>query len=79
MDFKKIKQLEEEIKALLEERPEYKEWFYEMRAEVDKIGNKNKANRCAVAIDVMMTKWLEIIEANEELQGRVNGEEPEKT
>ena len=64
MDFEKIKQLEDEIKDILEKNPQYKEWFYNIRKEIDRQAGKDKTNRSAVAVDIMMEEWLKIIPAN---------------
>jgi hypothetical protein len=68
VDFEYIKKLNEEIEALLNERPEYREMIEDVRREIDRQAGNNKHNRCAIAIDIMMTKWLEILDQHEKLK-----------
>jgi len=79
IDFELIKKLEQEIKALLEERPEYKEWFYKARAEAKRIGGSNPINRAAIALSFTCNKWFdEFPEAAEEFKKeaeKLQGEE----
>jgi uncharacterized protein related to proFAR isomerase len=54
IDFELIKKLELEIKELLEQRPEYKDWFYALRKEIDEKAGKDKHNRCVVSLDLAL-------------------------
>jgi hypothetical protein len=65
--FKKVKVLESEIEKLLEERPQYREWFMSVKKEIDDKAT-SKHNRCAIAIDIMLQKWQEILKANDDLK-----------
>ncbi len=67
-DFKKICKMEDEIKTFLEAHPEHSDWFYAMRAEIDRQAGKDPHNRCAVATNIMIDKWMEIIPATKDLK-----------
>lgn len=72
VDFEKIKELRKQIKELLKEKPELQPLQDEIDAAMKKVGG-NTHNRCAVLQDMMLTKWMEIIKANEDLQGVKKG------
>lgn len=68
VDFELIKKLNEELEALLEQRPEYRKLLERIRAEIDEKAGDNKHNRAAMALNIALEKQMEIIPANEKLQ-----------
>lgn len=64
IDFAKIKKLNQEIKNLLEEKPELAEFQKEIDIILKKVGKKN---RMAMLQSLMLDKFLEMNEKLQEL------------
>jgi len=67
IDFKKINELRQEIKKLIEERPELQEYQDFIDAELNKAGD-NPHNRCVVLQNLMLQKRQELLEQLQGLQ-----------
>ena len=76
IDFVLIKELNEQIEKLLEERPEYREWWDENQEEIRKAGPEN---RFAVAQNLMLESFKKMREQMEELQKELNGRNFDET
>jgi hypothetical protein len=72
IDFVKIKSLRKEIDDLLNERPEYREWFENVQKQVAKGGNKH--NRMVIAFQLMNEKTLELLDKIKEIKELSNKE-----
>ena len=58
VDFNKIKQLNKQIDKMLKERPEYKLWYKNIRAEMKKAGSRK--NRVVMANNIMLEYVLKL-------------------
>jgi len=69
MDFEKIKKLQDELKKLLQERPDLQALQDKIDATLNKAGSKN--NRLTMMHNLMLDSFFELNEKLQEMSGRM--------